>query len=84
MTKVAYLFGAGIAHAETTLAGYDIGVLTTEITEGIQNQLVAAGEAMNVLVGDDLLPNGLDVEQLITLNESPGTAKDNKPSLFLR
>ena len=84
MTKVAYLFGAGIAHAETTLAGYDIGVLTTEITEGIQNQLVAAGEAMNVLVGDDLLTKGVDVEQLISLYESTGTAKDNKAALFLR
>jgi hypothetical protein len=84
MKRVAYLFGAGVTQAETDFAGAGLRLLTFQITEGIESRLDQVDSQIRDLISNDLFTAGVDIEQLISLFESTGTARDTKAASFLR
>ena len=85
--KVVYLIGTGASHAELKYRDpANTGLLMSNVVQGVFNSLANSNERdpsirelLNILdIGEPDPYKGIDIENIITLYESTGTAVDRK------
>lgn len=68
--KVVYLFGAGATHAVVKALNPDLGLLTNNIQEEIEEKYSLTRKGVNNTIWNELVTQGNDVEHLISVLES--------------